>query len=177
MIWLELAAAAIGGAVIGWFTHILFRGRVGRERGPKLSVEAARTESAEPPFDVQSHAPPPIVSSGIAPKVSEGADLAGKVIAHLATLGRLGNDEVGRLGFTQAGMSAALDIRQGTLTKVLSRLEGAQVLEVDRRHVRGQSRRLNVYRLTALGESVAKDIRHRSPAATGIPVKPLTVSK
>jgi DNA-binding PadR family transcriptional regulator len=61
-------------------------------------------------------------------------------------------------------MSEALSIRQGTLTKVLSRLVAAKVVEVDRRHVHGQSRRLNVYRLTALGESVARDIRVRHAA-------------
>ena len=73
---------------------------------------------------------------------SEGANLAGKVIVHLSLLGRVGNDEVGRLGFTQAGMSDALGIRQGSLTKVLSRLEAAQVIEVDRRHVQRQPRRI-----------------------------------
>jgi DNA-binding MarR family transcriptional regulator len=101
------------------------------------------------------------------PKISVEADLAGKVIVHLSMLGRLGNDEVGRLGFTQGGMSGVLGIRQGTLTKVLSRLEAAQVVEMDRRHVEGQPRRLNVYRLTALGESVAREIRHRRPTAAG----------
>jgi DNA-binding PadR family transcriptional regulator len=91
------------------------------------------------------------------------------VIAHLSSLGRLGNDDVGPLGFTQKGMSAALAIRQGTLTKVLSRLEAARVIEVDKRHVRGEPRRLKVYRLTALGESVARELRHpRSPPKAGI---------
>ncbi|MGB6443313.1 MAG: hypothetical protein WBF81_08465 [Thermoplasmata archaeon] len=80
---------------------------------------------------------------------------------HLVSLGRLTNDEVARLGFTQKGIIEGLGIRQGTLTKVLSRLESAKVVEVDRRHVQGQPHRLKVYRLTALGESVARDLRHR----------------
>jgi DNA-binding PadR family transcriptional regulator len=86
------------------------------------------------------------------------------VILHLAGLGRLAYDDVGLIGHTQAGMSEALGIRQGTLTKVLSRLVAAKVVEVDRRHVHGEPRRLNVYRLTALGESVARDVRHHRKA-------------
>jgi len=129
-------------------------------------MEMTPAGTPEPPVVLQSRAPFPSVSSAITPGASEGANLAGKVIVHLSLLGRLGNDEVGRLGFTQGGISEALGIRQGTLTRVLSRLEAAQVIEVDRRHVQGQSRRLNVYRLTALGESVARDIRHRRPTSS-----------
>jgi DNA-binding MarR family transcriptional regulator len=91
--------------------------------------------------------------------MSAEAGTAGQVILHLARLGRLAYDDVGLRGHTQAGMSEALSIRQGTLTKVLSRLVAAKVVEVDRRHVHGESRRLNVYRLTALGESIARDIQ------------------
>lgn len=98
--------------------------------------------------------------------VSADADTAGRVIVHLASLGRLGNDEVARIGHTQRGMTEALGIRQGTLAKVLSRLESAEVVEVDRRHVQGEPRRLKVYRLTALGESVARDLRHRRSLGT-----------
>jgi len=85
----------------------------------------------------------------------------------LASLGRLGNDEVARVGFTQRGMAEALEVRQGTLAKVVSRLEAAGVVEVDRRHVSGEPRRLKVYRLTGLGESVAKDIRRQRGAKKG----------
>jgi len=171
LIWLELTAAGIGGAVLGWFAHALFRARSGRSLGPPPSTGVAPEAMAQFSAGFQSPAPSPPISTVIAPGVSEGANLAGKVIVHLSLLGRLGNDDVGRLGFTQAGMSDSLGIRQGSLTKVLSRLEAAQVIQVDRRHVQGQSRRLNVYRLTALGESVARDIRHRGPASTETAVK------
>jgi DNA-binding MarR family transcriptional regulator len=80
---------------------------------------------------------------------------------HLASLGRLGNDHVARRGYTQQGIVDALGIPQGTVAKVLDRLEAADVVEVDLRHVSGEPRRLKVYRLTALGESVARDIRQR----------------
>ncbi len=134
--------------------------------GPTSPKETTPTGTSQPPAVIQPRAPSSPVSSAVGPGVSEGANLAGKVIVHLSLLGRLGNDEVGRLGFTQAGMSDALGIRQGSLTKVLSRLEAAQVIEVDRRHVQRQPRRLNVYRLTSLGESVARDIRHRTSTSS-----------
>jgi DNA-binding MarR family transcriptional regulator len=85
------------------------------------------------------------------------------VIVHLASLGRLGNDEVARRGYTQQGIVDALGIPQGTVAKVLDRLEAADVVEVDLRHVSGEPRRLKVYRLTALGESVARDVRRQHP--------------
>jgi DNA-binding PadR family transcriptional regulator len=52
-------------------------------------------------------------------------------------------------------------ILQGTAAKVLVRLEAADIVEVDRRHVSGEPRRLKVYRLTTLGESLAREIRAR----------------
>lgn len=165
--WFELVLVALVGVVAGWLLRSLFRREPGGSRvvppggrsTPPASGASADPVPGQPPLGPRAV----VASSGLAP----GADTAGRVITHLASLGRLGNDEVGRLGFTQKGMGEALTIRQGTLTKVLSRLEAAEVVEVDRRHVRGQPRRLNVYRLTALGESVARDLRHRGapPAA------------
>lgn len=163
MIWLELGLAVAAGAAMGWVAHALYRMR---------NADARRTNPihSRPGPDALGQpaiSPPTRTLEGVPatrpPKVSQEADLAARVIVHLSSLGRLGNDEVGRLGHTQKGMTAALGIQQGTLTKVLSRLEAARVVEVDRRHVEGQPIRLKVYRLTALGESVAKDLRRRSP--------------
>jgi DNA-binding PadR family transcriptional regulator len=84
------------------------------------------------------------------------------VILHLASLGRLGGNDVARRGHTQQGIVDSLGIPQGTVAKVLVRLVAADVVEVSLRHVAGEPRRLKVYRLTSLGESVAKDIRRRS---------------
>ncbi len=188
MIWEELAAAAVVGGVVGWFA----RSRLGRRRDPERAVAppsdlrpappapgpAAGVAVASPPTAV---APAPASSTVLVPsrptpalgpptRLSEGADTAGRVIVHLATLGRLRNDEIGRVGYTQQGIGDALRLRQGTVAKVLQRLEAADVVEVDRRHVSGEPRRLKVYRLTALGESVARDLRHRRPpAAPGNP--------
>lgn len=159
----ELGVAAMAGGLAGWFAHAVLRRRFPSETAahegsssgnPQVSPLIERIAAAP-----GSGAPSP----GAARPISRDATTAGRVIVHLSSLGRLGNDDVGLPGFTQRGMSEALDIRQGTLTKVLSRLRAARVVEVDRRHVRGQPRRLNVYRLTALGESVARDLRHRRP--------------
>jgi DNA-binding MarR family transcriptional regulator len=109
-----------------------------------------------------------------APPAGEGLGLARRVILHLSLLGRLGSDEVARIGFTQEGMAAALSVRQGSLVRVLQRLEAAEVLTVDRRHISGVDRRRKVYRLTALGESIARDLRHPSshPTGTSEPPRP-----
>jgi DNA-binding PadR family transcriptional regulator len=67
-------------------------------------------------------------------------------------------------------MMDGLGIPQGTLAKVLSRLEAAGVVRSGRRHVSGEPRRLKVYELTGLGESVARDIRH--PPRSNPPPRP-----
>lgn len=168
LIWSEFTLVALVGVVAGWVLRSLFRREPGESRVAQPRGPSASPASEAPADEAPTYRPPgpgAVVSS---PGLSPGTDAAGRVITHLASLGRLGNDEVGRLGFTQKGMSEALAIRQGTLTKVLSRLEAAKVIESDRRHVRGQPRRLNVYRLTALGESVARDLRHRSTAPAAV---------
>ncbi len=81
---------------------------------------------------------------------------------HLYSLGRIGPDEVADVGFTQKGIARATGLRQSSLTNVLARLRATGALEVDRRHVSGEPRRINVYRLTALGEAVARDLRKRT---------------
>jgi DNA-binding MarR family transcriptional regulator len=106
----------------------------------------------------------------LATRLSNGADTAGRVIVHLASLGRLGSGEVARRGYTQRGVSEALGIQQGTAAKVLSRLQAADVVRADLRHVTGEPRRLKVYTLTALGESVAQDVRLRARSAPPVRV-------
>ena len=170
MILLELSAAAIGGAIVGWIAHALLRGRrkvaaskIERNTAPPAS--ATRTAMVATSTEATGQGAVRIRA------VSADADTAGRVILHLASLGRLAYDDVGLAGHTQTGMCEALSIRQGTLTKVLSRLVAAKVVEVDRRHVHEQPRRLNVYRLTALGESVARDIRRGRGTASVPPLK------
>ncbi len=162
MNWLDAAIAGVGGAFTGWAAHAFIRGRLQRESSPKTSEPPTEGESPSPPDTSDLDGLKAVASPSVARNnISKYADTAGRVITHIASLGRLSNDEVARLGYTQNGMGEKLGIRQGTLAKVLSRLEAAKVVEVDRRHVQGQPRRLKIYRLTALGESVARDLRHR----------------
>ena len=109
----------------------------------------------------QSPSPEPGPPAAPPSIVSRRADTAGRVIVHLASLGRLANDDVAKRGYTQGGIVDALGIPQGTIAKVLDRLEAADVVETSTRHVSGEPRRLKVYRLTALGESVARELRLR----------------
>lgn len=167
MIWLELGGAIVAGALVGWAAHALYRRRGSdARRADRIELES-RTGASEASTESPPAPGPPAAPARTAPRVSDEASLAGRVIVHLGSLGRLANGEIGRLGYTQKGMMTTLSLRQGTLTKVLSRLEAARVLEVDRRHVEGQPIRLKVYRLTALGESVAKELRHRRAPVVG----------
>jgi DNA-binding MarR family transcriptional regulator len=85
--------------------------------------------------------------------------LSQRIVVHLSQLGTLGSTEVAPPGFSQAGMSESLNVRQNALTNVLRRLVAAGVLTEEVRHVRGASRRLKVYRLTPRGEALARELR------------------
>jgi DNA-binding PadR family transcriptional regulator len=168
--------ALLAGGAVGWIGHYLWT-----RRAPLASVPSG-THPPQPAPAVVSKPADPIPAPDVLvaanpvasipptaaapatvsrPAASEGVGLARRVITHLSRLGRIGPDDVAPVGFTQQGMAAALEVRQGTLVKVLQRLRAADVLTVDRRHVSGVDRRLNVYRLTSLGESIAQDLRHR----------------
>lgn len=158
-----MALAGVAGVAGGWFGHAVYRRRSRAASSTEVdSASLERSKSAP-----ATSAPVPAVApttSEVGPRaVSPNANTAGRVILHLALLGRLGSDDVAKLGYTQQGMTAALGIPQGSLAKILSRLEEADIVESGRRHVSGEPRRLKVYRLTGLGESVARDLRHRPP--------------
>jgi DNA-binding MarR family transcriptional regulator len=91
--------------------------------------------------------------------------LSQRILLHLQRLGAFGVTEVAPVGATQIGMTEALGVRQSSLTKVLTRLVAAGALTESKGHVEGAPRRLKIYRLTPLGESVARDLRRR--ASTG----------
>jgi DNA-binding MarR family transcriptional regulator len=88
--------------------------------------------------------------------------------------GALGPYEVAPVELCQLGIVRALDVRQSALTKVLTRLVAAGVLATDRRHVEGQPRRLKVYQLTPLGESLARDLRRTFPSQFMTEPRPAT---
>lgn len=91
----------------------------------------------------------------------ERLKLSQRVVIHIASQGRLYDDEVATPAFTQAGMAAALRVGQSPLSNILRRLVLGGVLVQDVRHVRGRPKRLRVYRLTAMGEALAVELRRR----------------
>ncbi len=182
--WVTPVVAAAGGLVVGWVAHYLWSHPTTRPRPVPPSatdlVRRAPPESAPPTVPPNTTTAPATGSaarvgasglarsepSSLAPPAGpggEGLTLARQVILHLARVGRVGAEDVAPLGSTQQGMVAALHVRQGSLVRVLQRLRAANVVEVDRRHVAGVPRRLLVYRLTSLGESIARDLRHPTP--------------
>ncbi len=171
---------ALGSGVTGWTLHAWIRRRQHhRPENPKVPLGSGTMEEKDASYHEK---PDPVRSASFRLPESTGlssqVNSAGRVILHLASLGRLPPEEVAPFGHTQGGMIQALGLRQGTLAKVLSRLEAAHVIEVDLRHVTGQPRRLKVYRLTGVGESVARDLRLRRatsslhPRPKGITLQP-----
>jgi DNA-binding PadR family transcriptional regulator len=93
-----------------------------------------------------------------------------RVILHIYAQGRWGPGETVPPAITQAGIGSAVGSTQSALAKTLSRLRAGGVVEVELRHVRGGARRFKVYRLTPLGESLARnlrevELRRRTPAS------------
>jgi DNA-binding MarR family transcriptional regulator len=84
-----------------------------------------------------------------------------RIVIHLAQVGPLASDEVAKAGSAQAGIAESLATTQGAVSKILARLVAAGVIRRERRHVRGQSRRVRVYFLTQRGEALAAEIREK----------------
>jgi len=132
------------------------------EPAPRLTVEIRPPpERPEEPEEIPAPRPTPV---GPRPD-PDGLATSQRVVLHLARLGRIRPDEVAPPGATQAGMTEALGVRQSSLTKVLARLVAGGALSEGRGHVQGAPRRLKVYRLTALGEAIARDLRRPPPGA------------
>jgi hypothetical protein len=99
----------------------------------------------------------------------EGIGLAARVILHLSELRRPGPNDVAGVEGTQQGMVAAFDVRQSSLVKVLKALLAGDVVAVEHRFVGGgANRRMQVYYLTPVGVSAARDLR-RAEALTPTP--------
>ncbi len=114
---------------------------------------------------------PPVPDSPLTPPPrpptvpAEALRLSFRLVLHIAAQGAVGAHEVAPPELTQAGMAKALGAKQNTIATLLKRLEVAQVLTSDVRHVKGAPRRMKVYRLTTRGEELARDIRTRRAAS------------
>jgi hypothetical protein len=120
---------------------------------------------ASPPAATPPESPPASGPSGPISEPASGEVLrtSQRLLIHLAGQGTLGPYDVALPGMTQAGIGEALGVRQNALTNVLRRLADAGLLEVELRHVKGQPRRLKVYRLTPRGQILARELRQRRP--------------
>ncbi len=146
------------------------------ELGPPAFLELAQPSSSMDPENRASEArssafpassvsptsanPDPSQTARVPP---ERLHLSQRVVLHIYQQGRLMDDEVATLAFTQAGMSEKLGIGQSPISNILRRLEVGGVLKQDVRHVFGRPRRLRVYRLTAMGEALALELMRRRP--------------
>jgi len=104
------------------------------------------------------------VPSAYGPHAEEPVRLSRRVVLQLFRQGRLDPDDVATIERTQGGLGSALAAEQSAVSKVLRRLVAAGIVEVSRRHVRGEARRMNVYSLTRRGERLAYELR-----ASGLP--------
>ncbi len=102
---------------------------------------------------------PPSVGTGT--KESTPVTLSQRVLVHLASQGILSYNEIASRSYTQAGIAGAIGVRQNVLTTVLKRMEGNGLLTSEVSHVKGEFRRLKVYRLTPKGEALAREFRGR----------------
>ncbi len=89
--------------------------------------------------------------------------LALRVVIHLHRLGPLLPDDTARPESTQRGMARSLGVTQGAVSKVLARLAAVDVVGHARHHVRGESRRMQAYFLTARGAYLASQGVQRFP--------------
>jgi len=97
---------------------------------------------------------------------AEAVRLSERVIHHLRQQPRTGPYDIAASGMSQSGMVEALGATQSAIAKVVRRLVASGVLLETREHVQGSPTRLKVYRLTPLGEALARDMRTRRRAGT-----------
>lgn len=91
--------------------------------------------------------------------VSERARLAGRVILHLRSHHSESDDRIADAALTQRGITEALSVTTGAVSKVLVLLVAADVLRESRSHVAGESRRVKTYGLTPRGILLADRLR------------------
>jgi DNA-binding PadR family transcriptional regulator len=136
---------------------------------PDSPVAAAPSAPPVPRVEIVAEPEPTRTPTSALPAARRGAPdeerlrTSQRVILHVMSQGRLPPGEVAPFGLSQAGMGRALEVTQSALAKTLARLVAGGVLTVGRRHVKGEDRRLKVYELTPLGESLARDLRRRAP--------------
>lgn len=116
-------------------------------------------------------------SADVAPAVSLGTGrdpspylrVSQRILMHLASEPRLRPGDIGLPSLTQAGMSAELEVGQGTLSRTLNRLVSAGLVRATRVHVQSMPTRLKVYQLTPHGEAIASALLADGGVSTSRP--------
>jgi DNA-binding MarR family transcriptional regulator len=171
---LEIAVAFVAGAAVGigfslWLIHL--RSTTGAPASGSVETESGSVPSPDPlPEPMESSAPDSAEprESSVEPvkvlrtKVEPSARISRRVLQHLFAQARLGAGVVPPWEMTQAGMVQSLGVSQSALAKVLRRLVLGGVLAEERQHARGVPYRVKVYRLTPLGELLARDLQRKS---------------
>ncbi|MCI4324343.1 MAG: PKD domain-containing protein [Thermoplasmata archaeon] len=91
-----------------------------------------------------------------------------RIVLHLAAQGALRPDDVARVGFSQAGIQAAVGVSRSSASNALRRLESSGILQSEVRHVEGGTRRLRVYILTDRGWTLSRELRSRLSSRAAI---------
>jgi len=114
--------------------------------------------STDDDSETESNAAPKRRAETLGAQRRDRVRLSIRVISFLARVGPLPSDDVARPESTQRGIARGLGTTIGAVSKVLSLLVEAQIVRRERRHVRGQVRRVRVYFLTVQGDRMAQEI-------------------
>ena len=135
------------------------------DRSPSPDETAFEGDEEEGSLSPSPRAP----RAGSRPGLPPGIRASERVILHLYRAGATTDGHALPTSLTQAGMVKALGVTQSAVTRTLGRLRAAGVLQEDRQFILGRARRLKVYRLTPLGESLARNLdrKHRGGGRGG----------
>jgi DNA-binding MarR family transcriptional regulator len=169
---LGLAAGAVATAAVGYLVVRMGRGRprpvptslvapTGREEKPAAEADSSRPSGAPPAATLPPSDPP----SAPVEVAAEQVRLSERVVLQLGRLGRVDPLAPVPPGRTQQGLTATLASTQSSVSKVLRRLESAEILTAERRHVIGASQRMKIYALTLRGELLARELARRRGVA------------
>jgi len=141
-----------------------------------LAPSASAERSVASPAGGSDYSPawdPPIVPRrAVSEPNDERVRLALRMVVYLDQVGPPNDGGTVAPEATQEGLASALSATQGAVSKVLRRLEAANVVDRESRHVRGRDRRVQVYFLTASGAELAREIEERFGLARRGPPPP-----
>jgi DNA-binding MarR family transcriptional regulator len=166
LLWFGSGVAAGGGCVgVVW---ILYR-RWALPRRPSHAPSIETLEGTATPPDFVDAAPPngsppthSIEDSFASGSVEmDQTPLSERIVVQLARQGRIEFEAPVRPTRTQQGLADALASNQSAVSKVLRRLEAADIVTGERRHIVGSGQRKKAYALTRRGELLAREVAHR----------------